>query len=92
MIAASGISLTKLDKVNEPVYSTSSPEEEIYLWIQPPLPKLVFDPAYKLVDGIYVQVMPLQFDLQFEPDLEREFKAWDAASDEALLLFESEID
>jgi len=67
-------------------YSDSGTES---FWIQEPVSRQIF-PQGKLINGLYVQVLPVNEAIFVSDELSREFAAWDAASDEALLNFEKE--
>ncbi len=76
-----------------PLYLSSDPTEGAGSWIQPPISHPSIDLAGStIIDGIYIktrhpEIMPI-----IEPDLAWELEAWEAASDEALMLFEAECD
>lgn len=64
--------------------------ESLVNWIQDPVSRQVFEQSNQIIDGIYVQVVPSVDLNSVLGELAREFAAWDAASDEALLNFEKE--
>jgi hypothetical protein len=68
------------------LYSDSGSES---LWIQDPVSRQIFLQG-KLINGLYVQVLPSSELISASAELSREFAAWDAASDEALLNFEKD--
>jgi len=93
MILDSRTSLLEGKSEKIPVYSTSDPYDDVYVWIQPSISRQVLDPAgSRIVSGIYVQTQIAEVIPVIEPELAWEFEAWEAASDEALFLFESECD
>jgi hypothetical protein len=71
--------------------STSGSPTDLNYWIQPPLNQQTLEPASHLIDGIYIQTES-HFYLALKANLDQEFAAWEAASDEALILFEKELD
>ena len=74
-----------------PVYSTSAMTEDMYVWIQPSIGRQPPDPSGStIIDGIYAQTHQLDVIPIIERELAWEFAAWEAASDEALMLFETE--
>lgn len=70
------------------LFSDSSSENHA-TWIQDPVSRQIFLQG-KLINGLYVQVSPVSGPIFVSDELSREFAAWDAASDEALLNFEKE--
>jgi hypothetical protein len=74
--------------LDRPVYSTSAAEtDNSDIWIQAPLAAQQYEsPEPKLIDGIYAQSRKIE--IFGNSELVREFAAWEAASDEALLNFE----
>lgn len=70
------------------LFSDSSSENHA-TWIQDPVSRQIFLQG-KLINGLYVQVSPVSEPISVSDELSREFAAWDAASDEALLNFEKE--
>jgi len=92
MITDSRISMIR-EARNMNWYSTSGTTPDIhYFWIQPPLSQQTLEPADQLIDGIYIQTQSLVILPVTEVELDWEFAAWEEASDEALILFEKEID
>lgn len=80
---------------DRPVYLTSAKgEDDVLDWIQEPLVLLPFDPSIKsIIEGIYVEISEHQIISRVsEPNLNDEFAAWEAASDEALLNFENSLE
>jgi hypothetical protein len=74
-----------------PVYSTSAVIEDVYVWIQPSIGRQPLDSVGStIVSEIYAQTPQLDVIPIIQRELEQEFAAWDAASDEALLLIELE--
>lgn len=63
------------------------------VWIQPSISRQTIDMSESsIIDGIYVRTRhPARIPV-IEPDLALELEAWEAASDEALRLFEAECD
>jgi|GEM_PF-6198935 hypothetical protein len=80
-------SATVIRKMGIP-YSDFSSEHQI-TWIQEPVSRQVFIQG-RLINGIYVVVGANEEILFPNDDIRREFAAWEAASDEALLNFEKE--
>jgi len=76
-----------------PVDASSDADEAQSAWIQPSISqRSIGDAGHTILDGIYVltpQADPWQ---GLDPDLALELEAWDLASDEALALFEAELD
>lgn len=70
------------------LYSDFSSEHQA-AWIQEPVSRQVFLQG-RLINGLYVWVNPGREALIPTDDIAREFAAWEAASDEALLNFEKE--
>lgn len=70
------------------LYSDSGSENPV-AWIQEPISRQIFSKG-TLINNLYVQVTPLGETLSAADEIAREFAAWDAASDEALLNFEKE--
>jgi len=68
------------------LYSDSGSES---IWIQEPVSRQIFLQG-KLINDLYIQVLPFSELISASDELSREFAAWDAASDEALLNFEKE--
>lgn len=64
--------------------------ESLVNWIQDPVSRQVFERSDQIIDGIYVQVIPSAESNSSISELSREFAAWEAASDEALMNFEKE--
>lgn len=60
-------------------------------WIQESAIRLMLDQSIKIINNIYSQVEQAKMINLFGEELNQEFAAWDAASDEALLNFEQEI-
>lgn len=85
MTSNSAALINKVDRL----YSDSG-AEDAFDWIQSPINRQVFEQGDQIVDGIYMQVKPFELNLPAIDALSREFSAWDAASDEALLNFEKE--
>ena len=81
-------SATLIDNTDR-LYSDSG-AADIFAWIQSPISRQVFEQGDHVVDGIYVQVKPFEITLPSTDELEREFAAWEAASDEDFLNFEQE--
>jgi hypothetical protein len=78
--------------LNKQMYLTSDPQENDWGG-QLPVSRQTFQPGLAdLIDGIYVAAKPPEVIFSFEPELENEFAAWEAASDEALLNFESTLE
>ncbi len=78
-----------------PVYSTSfQAGEDDDVWIQGPTTKQPYEHLVKsYIKGIYVQIgEPVSIVPLIDPDTVSEFAAWEAASDEALLNFENNLD
>jgi hypothetical protein len=76
-----------------PTYSSSETSEDTDVWIQPPISRQAFDLSGSvIIDGTYVRVEPPEIAPVVEPGLAWELEAWEAASDEALMLFEAECD
>lgn len=76
-----------------PQYSSSETGGDISVWIQLPISHQAIDPVRSaIIDGIYVQTQHPEIALAIEPDLAWELEAWEAASDEALMLFEAKCD
>ena len=73
-------------------YSTSGSSTDLDYWIQPSLNQQTLEPASHLIDGIYIQTGSHFDRLILKAYLVQEFAAWEAASDEALILFEKELD
>ena len=75
-----------------PVYSTSAARADEYdIWIQAPIAAQQYDTSEPLlIDGIYSRSR--KFDPFGGADLVREFAAWEAASDEALMNFEKDLE
>jgi hypothetical protein len=71
------------------LYSDSGSENPV-VWIQPSISRQNFEQSAQIIDGLYVQVTPLGEALSAMNEIAREFAAWEAASDEALLNFEKE--
>jgi hypothetical protein len=81
------------DVAELPYCSYSWATEHVSTWIQPPISRQVFDRVEPtIIDGLYVQTRRLEIVPVIEPDLALELEAWEAASDEALMLFETECD
>ncbi len=75
------------------LYSASEASGDVGVWIQPPIGLQVIDSAEStVIDGVYVQTQPTEIVPLVEPDLAWELEAWEAASDEALMLFETECE
>jgi hypothetical protein len=73
-----------------PTYSSSGASEDVYEWIQPSISDQAIDPSGStVIDGIYAQTKRPETIPLIEPDLAWELEAWEAASDEALMLFEA---
>ena len=70
------------------LYSDSSSENRA-TWIQDPVSRQIFLQG-RLINGLYVQVNPVSEPFVVTDEITREFAAWEAASDEALLNFEKE--
>jgi hypothetical protein len=70
------------------LFSDSSSEDHA-TWIQDPVSRQIFLQG-RLINGLYVQVGPASEPVAMSDEIAREFAAWDAASDEALLNFEKE--
>jgi len=91
MTHASSTSIAEQNELGFSIYSTSDSSEEMFYWIQPSISRQVYDPGTSsIISGIYVRSRMADYALLVEPELAREFEAWEAASDEALMLFESE--
>ena len=73
----------------ERLYSDSGSENPV-VWIQEPISRQNFEQGAQIIDGLYVQVTPSGETLLASDEIAREFAAWEAASDEALLNFEKE--
>lgn len=74
-----------------PIYATSGTIGDTYVWIQPSISRQPPDPtSSSVIDGIYAQTPRLDVIPIIEREMAWEFEAWEAASDEALLLFEKE--
>jgi hypothetical protein len=68
-------------------FINSAPQENN--WIQLSLSRDIgFPSQIRLIDGMYV--IPIEEE-QINPELTAEFEAWETASDEALLNFESRL-
>jgi hypothetical protein len=70
------------------LYSDFNPERQA-AWIQEPISRQVFLQG-KLINSLYVEVSSHYEAFIPSGELAREFAAWEAASDEALLNFEKE--
>jgi hypothetical protein len=70
------------------LYSDSGSENPV-VWIQEPISRQIFSKG-TLINSLYVQVSPSVETVSAMDEIAREFAAWDAASDEALLNFEKE--
>lgn len=76
-----------------PLYSSSEATGGTNAWIQPSISRQAIDPTGStIIDGIYVRTHRREIVPVIEPDLTLELEAWEAASDEALMLFEAECD
>jgi hypothetical protein len=64
--------------------------EDVFSWIQYPINRQVFERGNQIVDGIYMQVKPLELAFPEMKAIADEFAAWEAASDEDFLTFEKE--
>ncbi|MBE3142685.1 MAG: hypothetical protein IMZ61_02010 [Planctomycetes bacterium] len=74
--------------INQQAYSTSeSGSEDVYDWIQDPISCQPFEFTRKpIIIGIYAQAGGTDFSLPLtDTNLNQEFMAWEAASDEALM-------
>jgi len=78
--------------LEHPIYSTSATSsDETDIWIQESIAAQPYDfPEPLLIDGIYSQSKKL--DPLADLDLAQENAAWEAASDEALMNFEKDLD
>ena len=85
----SGMIITVL---NRPVYSTSATDtNDGAIWIQAPLSTQQYETSEPLlINGIYARSKKI--DPLGDAEILREFAAWEAASDEALLNFEKGLD
>jgi hypothetical protein len=70
------------------LYSDSGSDNPV-VWIQEPISRQIFSKG-TLINNLYVQVMSAFDAVSASDEIAREFAAWDAASDEALLNFEKE--
>ncbi len=70
------------------LYSDSGSENQA-TWIQDPVSRQIFSKG-TLINNLYVQVTPSVEAVSASDEIAREFAAWEAASDEALLNFEKE--
>jgi hypothetical protein len=70
------------------LYSDSG-SENFVAWIQEPISRQIFSKGI-LINNLYVQVTPSVEAASALDEVAREFAAWEAASDEALLNFEKE--
>lgn len=76
----------------KPVYASSTPATEEHVWIQLPISDQPLTPSSPIIiDGIYAQAAQFEDIPLIQKQLVQEFEAWEAASDEALMLFEDEI-
>jgi len=84
-------SRTAIRVLDRPVYSTSADETASGdIWIQAPIAAQQYEsPEPFFIDGIYAQSRKIV--LFGNSELLREFAAWEAASDEALLNFEKDL-
>ena len=73
----------------KPNYSDAS-EEMNDTWIQAPVSQQTYIAGNELIDGMYVQAKPAGVVFDEFNQLAQELAAWEQASDEALLDFESE--
>lgn len=71
------------------LYSDMGSESPV-TWIQDPISRQIFERSDQIIDGVYVQVTPPSDMTLGFGELDREFAAWEAASDEALINFEKE--
>jgi len=71
------------------LYSDSGSENPV-VWIQDPISRQIFEQGAQIIDNLYVQVTPSIEVASALNEITREFAAWEAASDEALLNFEKE--
>jgi hypothetical protein len=74
------------------IYSSSDTDESMGRWIQRPISYLDLEPRGTILDGLYAHSRFPEFVPQISPELAWEFEAWEALSDEALVLFESGCD
>ena len=62
-------------------------------WIQPSVSQQNINTNESIIiNGIYAQVMPQEINPMLNIELALEFEAWEVASDEALSLFETQLD
>jgi hypothetical protein len=86
-------SIVKQDIAANPLYSSSETVGDVGVWIQPSVSdQAICVAGSTIIDGIYAQTQRPEFAPVIEPDLAWELEAWEAASDEALLLFEAECE
>jgi hypothetical protein len=89
---------TIVEKVSP--YVTSAPVDPDYPWGQPPASHYVFIDIGSTLRGqpvesmeeVYIHSSYVEYPFAIEPELDLEFRVWDALSDEALLNFEKELD
>lgn len=78
-------------KIQQPILSTGT--SVIYSWIQDPIFFNPFIPKHSIIGDLYVQVTEPEFPFSDSMmSLDDEFLAWEIASDEALEMFEKDLD
>lgn len=83
-----------IDQDEQSIYAASDEDEGTHIWIQPSLSHEFMESGISvIINGIFARTQKSEKTrTMIDTELDLELTAWDAASDEALFLFEKELD